>query len=59
MMCCNCLDNVAISLLIIATNGLWSVMMHTSLANGNVGTSLAHVVYEGLSFYTAVASLST
>ena len=32
IMYCSHWDNVAISLLSIATNGLWSVMMYTSLA---------------------------
>ena len=31
MMCCKHWDKVAASILIIATNDLWSVMMHTSL----------------------------
>ena len=32
IICCNCWDSMATPLLSNATNGLWSVMMHTSLA---------------------------
>ena len=39
MIHCNQWDNVATSLLIIATNGLLSVTTHTSFANSNGGTS--------------------
>ena len=38
MVHCKCWDNMATSLQIIATNGLSSLMMHTSLQNSNGGT---------------------
>ena len=44
VMQCKCWDKVATYFLIIATNGLWSVMKQ----NSNVGNSLAHVVFQGL-----------
>ena len=47
MMHCKLWDNMITYLLIIKTNGLWSVMM-IPWQNSNGGTSLAHVVCQGL-----------
>ena len=48
IMCYKCWDSLATSLLTIATNGLWSVITHTSLAKSHGGTSVGNVVFEGL-----------